>query len=54
MPKHGKNYRTAAEKYEKLKLYSLQEAVELVKDSAYANFDETVDIAMRLNVDPRH
>ncbi len=54
MAKRGKKYRAAAESYEKLKPYPLREALELVKKMAYANFDESVEVAVRLNVDPRH
>lgn len=53
MPKHGKKYRAAAEKVES-QPYALPEAVKLAKDGAYAKFDETVDVALRLGVDPKH
>ena len=53
MPKHGKKFRAAAAKVEQ-KLYGLDEAVAKVKASAFAKFDETVDVAMRLGVDPKH
>lgn len=53
MAKHGKKYRQAAASVED-RQYGLREAVALVKDVAYADFDETVEIAMRLGVDPRH
>ena len=53
MAKHGKGYRSAAEKVEP-RQYGLKEAVEKVKEAAYAKFDETVEIAMRLGVDPKH
>ncbi len=53
MAKHGKKYRSAAEKIEP-RPYQLDEAVELVKENASAAFDEGVDIAIRLGVDPRH
>lgn len=53
MPKHGKKYRAAAEKVES-QPYALPEAVKLAKDGAYARFDETVDVALRLGVDPKH
>jgi large subunit ribosomal protein L1 len=53
MAKHGKKYRTAAGKIEP-RPYPLAEAVGLVKGSAYAGFDETVEVAMRLGVDPKH
>jgi large subunit ribosomal protein L1 len=51
--RHGKGYRTAAERVE-LRPYELGEAIGLAKDSAYAKFDETLEIAMRLGVDPKH
>jgi large subunit ribosomal protein L1 len=44
----------AAAKVDRSKSYPLQEGVELVKGAAYAKFDETVDVAVRLGVDPRH
>ncbi len=53
MPKHGKNYRAAAERVE-TREYAVGEAVELVKENAYAKFDEGVDVSIRLAVDPRH
>ena len=53
MTKHGKKYRQAAAKLE-ARPYDLAEAMALVKESATAKFDETVEIAMRLGVDPRH
>ena len=54
MSKPGKRFRSAAEKIERENLYSLEEAVKLVKDGAKAKFDETIEIAMNLGVDPRH
>jgi len=54
MPKRGKKYRKALEKVERMRLYSPQEALELVKETSYANFDATVDTHFRLGVDPRH
>ncbi|MFC1867006.1 50S ribosomal protein L1 [Thermodesulfobacteriota bacterium] len=50
----GKKYREMAEKISKSKRYSFREAVQLSLDSAYVKFDETVDMAVRLGVDPRH
>lgn len=44
----------SAAKVDRSKSYPLQEGVELVKDAVYAKFDETVDVAVRLGVDPRH
>lgn len=54
MPKRGKKYLEAAAKVDRLKLYSPQEALELVKEINYAKFDATVEVHMRLGVDPRH
>ena len=54
MPKHGKNYRNKVEKIDKSVLLDMETGVELVLKSAYAKFDETFDIAMKLGVDPRH
>jgi large subunit ribosomal protein L1 len=52
--KHGKKYRQAVQKVEALRPYPLNDALQLAKDSAYAKFDETVELAMRLGVDPKH
>lgn len=54
MPKHGKKYLEAAKKVDRTKLYSPAEAIKLVKETAYANFDGTVEAHMRMGVDPRH
>ncbi len=54
MGKRGKKYRQSAEKVDRSKRYSFEEAVKLALDCAFANFDETVDLAVRLGVDPRH
>ena len=53
MPKHGKRYLNLLEKYDRHRTYSLDEAVRLVKELASAKFDETVELAARLGVDPR-
>ena len=53
MAKHGKKYRQAADQVEP-RPYGLMEAIELAKGSAYAEFDETMEIALRLGVDPKH
>lgn len=52
--KHSKNYLKAAKQVETLKLYPIKEAIKLAKESAFAKFDETVDLAFRLGIDPRH
>ena len=52
--KHSRRYATVAESREKLERYSVADAVEIVKKSANAKFDETVEVAANLGVDPRH
>ena len=54
MPKHGKKYREAAAQVDKSRLYSPQEAIALLKKISYSAFDGTVEVHMRLGVDPRH
>jgi len=54
MAKFGKKYLEAAKLVEETKLYEPAEALELVKKTATAKFDETVEIAVKLGVDPRH
>lgn len=54
MAKRSKRYQAAAEQIEEDRLYSLGEAMELLTTLPSANFDETVDLAVRLNVDPKH
>jgi large subunit ribosomal protein L1 len=54
MPKHGKKYEEAAKLIEADKLYDPEEAVEVVKKTASAKFDETVEVAVKLGVDPKH
>jgi len=49
----GKKYNAASAKIEKTRLYSLEEAVKLVPETATAKFDEVVDLAVRLGVDPK-
>ena len=53
MAKHGKKYKQAAEKVEQ-RPYPLRDAIKVAADAAYAKFDETVEIALRLGVDPKH
>lgn len=53
MPKFGKKYQEAAKLIED-KLYDATEALELVKKTATAKFDETVEVAVKLGVDPKH
>ena len=54
MREHGKKYETAAKKRDVAANYQPRKALEIVKDAAFAKFDETVEIAVRLGVDPRH
>jgi large subunit ribosomal protein L1 len=54
MAKRGKNYKKAAEAIDTTKMYSLDEGVELAIKGQHAKFDESIDIAIRLGVDPRH
>lgn len=54
MPTHGKRWTEAAAAVDRLRRYSVGEALELVKSSAKARFDESVDVAVRLGVNPRH
>lgn len=49
-----KNIKAASDKFDKLKSYPLNEAVELVQELKYSKFDESVDLAINLDVDPRH
>src|ERR1700730_456548 len=51
--KSGKRIRAARESIEAMKLYPIDEAVKLVKERAKAKFDETIEVAMNLGVDPR-
>jgi large subunit ribosomal protein L1 len=54
MHTHGKKFRSAAERVNRDTNYQPKQALELVKGAAYAKFDETVDVAVRLGVDPKH
>ncbi len=51
--KRGKRYKALLEKIEKVKRFPLGQALKVVKDNANARFDETVEVALRLGVDPR-
>ena len=53
MPKHGKQYRAVAAKYDKHALYTPLKAVRLVKELHYAKFDETIECHFRLGIDTR-
>jgi len=54
MATRGKKFRGAVAKVDRTREYPIPEAVALVKDSSFAKFDETVDVAVNLGVDPRH
>lgn len=54
MPKHGKNYRRAAEMVDPDKAYTPAEAIALAKEARFAKFDETVEVHLRTGLDPRH
>ncbi len=53
MPKHGKKYRAARDLVDRLKRYDLPEAIDLLKEFETASFDETIEVSMKLGVDPR-
>lgn len=54
MPKRGKKYLDSRKKIDTLKRHSLPDAVQLAIESSYAKYNETIDIAVKLGVDPRH
>ena len=54
MPKRGKKYIEVNKKVDRLKKYTFKEAIELAIDSSYVKFDASLDISVRLGVDPRH
>ena len=54
MPAHGRKYQTAVAQLGRTREHAIPEAVKLVKHAAFAKFNETVDVAVRLGVDPRH
>jgi len=54
MPKTGKKYKKAATKVDRTKRYTLADACKLLPETKVAKFDESVDIAVRLGVDPKH
>lgn len=53
MPKHGKKYLEAAKKVDSNKFYSVDEAMKLAKETSYADFDATIEVAYNLSVDPK-
>jgi len=54
MRTHGKKYNAAAKNREITSTYAARQALEIIKKSSFAKFDETVEVAVRLGVDPRH
>ncbi|HIC91113.1 MAG TPA: 50S ribosomal protein L1 [Syntrophaceae bacterium] len=54
MPKHGKKYRLIKERIDTHKKYTFEEGIKLAIDNSFAKFDETIDLAIRLGVDPKH
>jgi large subunit ribosomal protein L1 len=54
MAKHGKRYVEARKKIDPEKLYPIEEVMKLILETAKAKFDETVEVAVNLGVDPRH
>ena len=54
MPHVGKRFRAAVATFDRLRPYTIREAVEKVKAAAFAKFDESVDVALNLGVDPKH
>lgn len=54
MPKHGKKYQEAAAKIDRTANYSPKEAISLAKETSFTKFDATVEVHIRLGVDPRH
>lgn len=53
MAKHGKRYLEAAKKVDSTKFYSVDEAMKLAKETSYANFDATIEVAYNLSADPK-
>jgi large subunit ribosomal protein L1 len=54
MPRHGKKYLAARALVDRTRRYSIEEALQKVKETGYAKFDESVDLAVRLNVNPKY
>jgi len=52
--KHGKSYNKGLELFDRNQDYAIGEAMDLIDKMPKAKFDESVDVAVRLNVDPRH
>lgn len=54
MPKHGKKYREALAKIDRMKNYEPMEALKLAQETSFTKFDGTIEVHIRLGVDPRH
>ena len=54
MPKHGKKFNKAATDIDAVEKYTLDEALQAILKGCYAKFDESIDVAVKLGVDPRH
>ena len=54
MPKHGKRYLQAAAKVDQSRLYTPDEAIALLKETSFVTFDATIELHLRLGIDPRH
>ncbi len=54
MPKHGRKYREALEKIDRTKKYEPMEALKLAQETSFSKFDGTIEVHIRLGVDPRH
>ncbi|HML23100.1 MAG TPA: 50S ribosomal protein L1 [Aggregatilinea sp.] len=54
MAQHGKHYMEALEKIDRQRLYTPEEALTLVKETSYVKFNATVELHLRLGIDPRH
>ena len=50
----GKKHKDAREKVDRAKIYELEEALKIIKDASFVKFDESVDVAVRLGVNPKH
>lgn len=53
MPKRGKKYLNVKDKLDQVKRYGMREAIEFLQKNSYAKFDETIDVAVKLGIDPR-
>ena len=51
---HGKKYNEALKKIDRSRFYAPQEAVTLIKETSYTSFDATVEVHLKLGIDPRH